>query len=180
MTPGIDTGKSTGLGSMSHPPVGALGRTRAAGAPSAWGSHFPAKGCQLRSAQAVARGCPGGAPVPAWGLGPPLSAHTAHGATHGPDPGEGLQGARDSGDTKRLRGSRGSLVPGVLPHLPRDPQSGIHPASVMVHKDTCLQQAGLAAGSTAVQVRPGSPGQGRELPSGWTELPPRLVCYCAA
>lgn len=181
MTPGIDTAKSTGLGSMSHLPVGALGRTRATGAPSAWGSHLLCQGLsQLRSAQAVAQGCPGGAPVPAWGLGPPPSAHTAHGVTHGPDTGEGPQGARDSGDRERLRGSMGSPVPGVLPHLPRGPQSGIHPHPVMVHKDTCLQQAGLAAGSTMVQVRPGSPGQGRELPSGWMELPPWLVCYWAA
>lgn len=71
-------------------------------------------------------------------------------------------------------------MPGVLAHFPRGPQSGIHPHSVTVHEYSCLQRARLAAESTAVQVRPGSPGQGRERQSGWAELPPRLICYWVA
>lgn len=70
-------------------------------------------------------------------------------------------------------------MPGVLPHLqvstvrnppPLGDSAQVHPLA-----------AGTSSGRvTAVQARPGSPGPGRELQSGWMELSPRLICYWVA
>ena len=139
-------------GALSHLPVGALGAhpqmdTRATRLHQSGCPISSAKGCHSSGQPRLWLGdAQVGALCQPWGSGSPLPAHTAHWATHGPDPGEGPQGARDSGTHRGSEGAGGRQCLGSFP-TSRGPQSGTHPHSVTVHKYTRLQQARLAAGS---------------------------------
>lgn len=178
MTPGIAPGKPTCLRSSGRTPTAGHQSHRA---PSVWVPHLLCQGVsQFRSAQAVAWGCPGGAPVPAMGLGItptctycpvghilPTGPHMAQTLVKVP----GCKRLWGRTEAPREPGVASAWGPCPLPQgstVRNPPPLG---DSTRVH---------LLAASTSSGRVYCSPGQGRELQSGWAELPPRLICYWLA